>query len=122
MGIDRQVRYNLFTNTGDQESLRYKWTFFIINEPREIKRIEQRILETLAVCDEKEVLAESNISNSRGIWYKAFNLKSEKGFLCPKDKEKIYANLKKFKKDRNLREWFKKPDIWFDKYVGRLGH
>jgi len=111
----RQIRYNVETNTDEQAVLRHNWTFFILNEPREIKRLEQRILKTLAPVDEFQELAREQIPNSNGLNYQAFQIKSNKGWLTFDEKRQIYkVDKTQFKHDRQLDSIGQQPDIWFE--------
>lgn len=118
--IERQLRYNVFTSTAEQETLRHKWIFLIINEPREISRIEERILGVLSPCSEKYELGKGSIQKSRGLHYYSFSILSKVGYLDYNDRRKVYDVDKKFKKDRNLRDGIKDQDAWLDNYVMRL--
>ena len=121
MNLERQIRYNFKTDTGEQINQRHKWTFLIINQPFEISRIEQRILNVLAPCSEKEDLAKGLIEKTNGLHYQAFNISSDKGELKFWDKNEIYrVEARRFKQDRNLREDIEKPEIWFGNYVFKL--
>lgn len=108
----RQVKYNIETDTGDQIYLRYQWTICIINEPIEIKRIKERMLEVIAPSAELRELATNCIKGSGGLHYEAFCIQSEKGNLTSEEKRRVYDNLLAFKKDRDLTS--KKNDVWFD--------
>lgn len=48
----RQIQYNWITNSDAQVEWRYQWIFFIVNAPREIEIIKERILEALTKCGE----------------------------------------------------------------------
>ncbi len=119
MGNLRQIKYNMETDTGDQISLRHRWTFFILNEQTEINRIAQRIRNTLAPCDEEDILCEARIPSSDRLRYKAFAISSDKGNFKPGDKGRIYHRPKKFRQDRALTP--DKDEIWFDEtYLPRI--
>jgi hypothetical protein len=97
--LERQVRYNFKTTTGEQEPTRHRWTFMIINEPREIRRIRERIyFELQPIADLKE-LGTGNILFV-GLHYDFFSFSSSTSQINP---PKIYDS-KKFKKDRDLTE------------------
>jgi len=111
--IQRQVRYNLFIDTGEQVLSRYRWIVAIINEPREIKRIEQRCYEQLANVNDVNVNYDSLIKES-GLHCKIISFSSEKGkIMWP---EKIYASSN-FKRDRDLTE---RSEAGLEDYVTRL--
>ena len=102
--IERQVRYNLkTTSTAEQDFYtRHRWTFLIINEPREISRIRERVYQQLEPIVDFRTLGEDLIPNSGGLHYDIFSFSSIKGKI--EYPEKIYDNPKKFKKDRDLNE------------------
>ncbi len=112
--IERQVRYNLKTaSTAEQDFYtRHRWTFLIINEPREIGRIRERIYQQLEPIVDFRTLEENSIPNSEGLHYDIFSFSSIKGKI--EHPEKIYDNPKKFKKDRDLRE---RDDIGLANYL-----
>ncbi len=97
----REIRYNLFTDTGEQVRLRYRWTFIIVNEPREIDRIKERIYREMAPVSDLNEIGEDLIPGTSGLHYRIFSFSSEKGEIG--NKEKIYKS-DKFKQDRDLRE------------------
>lgn len=99
--IERQVRYNLKTTTGEQELTRHRWTFVIINEPREIGRIRERIYQELQPIVELRELATDLIECSGGLHYNFFSFSTSKSRI--ENPSKIY-NSKKLKFDRDLAE------------------
>ncbi len=111
--LERQIRYNIKTSTGEQDLARHRWTFMIINEPREVQRIKERIYEQLNPMDSR-VLFEGNIPLSKGLHYDFFSFSSENGRIP--HPEKIYKS-QKFKKDRNLREC---NEIQLDSYLNSI--
>ena len=50
--VERKVRWNRFTDTGEQIRSRHKYIVAILNEPREIRRIRQKFIEQMAPIDE----------------------------------------------------------------------
>jgi hypothetical protein len=111
--VDRQVRYNIHTFTGEQEFERHKWIFMIINEPKEIERIRERIFRQLEPINCKE-LGENLIPYSEGLHYDFFSITSRRGKL--EEPNKIYAS-KKFKLDRDLTE---RDDIGLGAYLNPI--
>ncbi|HLC87353.1 MAG TPA: hypothetical protein VJH65_03715 [Candidatus Nanoarchaeia archaeon] len=111
--IERKVHYNFIINHGEQIRTceRYRWTVAVLNEPREIKRIEQRFFEQLARVDNINSNYESLIKNSGGLYCKIFSFSSDCGKV--NDHETIYDS-KKFKRDRNLSE---RAEEEYEKYV-----
>jgi len=98
--VERQVRWNLETDTGEQVRPRYKYFFVIINKPKEIRRIRERILGQLASASEFDPLCDYLFENSGGLHGKVFSFLSERGRI--EHPEAIYDNLRQFKKDRDL--------------------
>ena len=110
--VERQVRYNFRTNTGEQDFFtRHRWTFLIINEPREIERIRERIYEQLQPVVDLKNLDDGLIKHSEGLHYDFFSFSSEKGKI--EEPQKIYAS-KRFKKDRDLIE---RDEVGLAKYL-----
>ena len=111
--IQRQIRYNLFTDPGEQVLLRNRWVVAILNEPREIRRIEQRFYEQLSHVDDVNVHYYSLIKGS-GFYCKIISFSSEKSkILSP---EKIYASSN-FRRDRGLVE---RSEVDLESYVKNL--
>ena len=109
--LERQVRYNLKTETGEQENIRHRWTFLIINESREIGRIRERIYQQLEPIVELKNLSEGLIEYSNGLHYDFFSFSTNKGKIERADK--IYDS-KKFKQDRDL---FERDEIGLIRYL-----
>jgi hypothetical protein len=101
--IQRQIRYNMKTDPGEQISMRHRWVFLVINDPRETERIKQKIYTELAPVDDLNEIDSGLIRNSRGLHYSLFALSSEKGKI--ESPESIYRSSN-FRRDRNLREQF----------------
>jgi len=109
--VDRQVRYNLSTTTGEQESARHKWIFMIINEPREIKRIRERVYFQLEPIVDLKELYSGQIESSRGLHYDFFSFSTFRGKID--SPSKIYDS-KNFKKDRDLME---RDDVGLERFL-----
>ena len=109
--VDRQVRYNLSTTTGEQESARHRWTFMIINEPREIGRIREKIYSQLEPIVDLKELYQGLIESSKGLHYDFFSFSTFKGKL--ESPSKIYAS-KKMIKDRDLTE---RDDVGLERFL-----
>lgn len=113
--IERQIRYNFKTNTTEQDIFtRYRWVFLIINEPREIDRIREKIYFQLAPVQEVRNLDKGLINSSGGLHYHFFSFFSEKGKI--EEPSKIY-NSNNFKKDRDLSE---RDEIKLTKYLDSI--
>jgi len=119
MAIQRQIRYNVRTETGEQVALRNNWIFLVINHPREIQRISQRILENMPPCDEMEELYQSKIPGERGMHYSLISLLNEKGNLVWYERQKIYKSPN-FWYDRNLVIPKHHTSAWISDYVLKL--
>lgn len=113
--VSRGIRWNMRINTGEQERTRYRYTFALINEPREIERIKQRILERMAVVDEFISICDYRIIKSNGLHCRVFSFSSDRGVIeRPKE---IYDNLSQFKRDRNLVE---KDEVGILRYLEKM--
>ncbi|NPE26927.1 hypothetical protein HNV12_02905 [Methanococcoides sp. SA1] len=117
----RQIRYNMQTDTAEQELLRHYWTFFILNERREASRIQQKVINyfggrDFASCDELTELESGILIREGSLRGKLVTLKSNAGALPPKAKEEIYATNKWYR-DRTLKPM---SDIQFDTYAARF--
>ncbi len=112
--LERQIRYNYKTETGEQVYLRHRWIFCIINEPREIQRIRERIYEQLSPIEELRNLYKSSINKSKGLYCDFFSFSTDKFKI--ENPKKIY-NSKKVYKDRNLQE---KDEIGLERYLNSL--
>jgi|WetSurMetagenome_2_1015567.scaffolds.fasta_scaffold115964_2 hypothetical protein len=112
--IDRQVRYYRSTTTGEQEAARHKWTFLIINEPREINRIRERVYNGLYEIVNLKQLYDEPIQGSDGLHFQVFSFSSSKGII--EEPNKIYRS-KKFKLDRDLRTLENGTDVECESYL-----
>lgn len=112
--LGRLIRYNFKTDTGEQTRCRYRWTFFILNEPREINRIRERIFQTLKPVDELNDIDDVAIPNSRGLHYHIFSFSTDKAQI--NGLENIYSS-EDFKKDRDLWE---RDSGKYGKYLERI--
>ena len=111
--MKRQVRYNISTDTGEQISMRHRWTVFLLNEPREIERIQERFLRELAPAGELQINYESLIENSGGLHAKIISFSSDQGKV--EDHRKIYDS-ENFRRDRDLWE---REETAYDSYIRR---
>ncbi len=112
--IERQIRYNYKTEVGEQIYLRHRWIFCIINEPREIQRIRERIYLELSPIEDLRNLYESQISNSRGLHCDFFSFSTDKFKI--ENPKRVY-NSKKMYKDRNLQE---RDDLGLERYLNSI--
>jgi len=102
---ERQLRWYV---ESESDPTIHHWSFLIINEPREIDRITQRIKKYLAPTDSEQIGSERQIPNSRGLHYKLVTIDSHN----PKKPETInLSNIYNGERteDRNLYQ-HKKPD------------
>ena len=111
--VDRKVRWNRITDPGEQVRMRHLYLFAILNEPREIMRIKQRILEQILHFDDFLELGDFGVPNSNGLHCEIFSFTSDIEDV-PKSLG-IYAG--DFKQDRDL--YPRKTGNW-DPYVERL--
>jgi hypothetical protein len=103
MVLKRQIRYNLKTDTAEQETFRYRWTFLVINEPREIDRIREKLYREMAPIVDLNELDKGLVRNSNGLHYNFFAFSTDKGRI--EHPEKIYdVDSVRFSKDRGLIE------------------
>ena len=112
--IERQIRYNFRTNSGDQVPVRHRWTFFIVNEPKEIRRIRERIYNQLQPIDNLRDLDSGLIRGSGGLHYDFFSFSTDKSKIERPDE--IYLS-RKFKKDRDLWE---RGEVSLDRYLNSI--
>ena len=113
--VERKVRWNRFTDTGEQIRLRHKYIVAILNEPREIRRIRQKFIEQMAPVDEFYDLGDFPIQSSGGLHCLVFSFLSDCGKI--QYPEKIYGNQNQFRRDRDLYERNKYDLI---NYIDRL--
>jgi hypothetical protein len=97
--IERQIRYYVSTDIGDQIRQRHEWIFLIVNTSTEIKRIRDRISFQLAPIDNVYEHYDKIIQESRGLRCRIFSFSSDIGKIF--DKSKIY-NSPNFHLDREL--------------------
>ena len=112
--IERFMRYSRKVFPGEQIRGRNRWTFFIVNEPREIHRIRERIYEQLAPVWDLYEIIDSSIEGTNGLHYQAFSLSSDSWKV--EGWAKVYDS-KKLRRDRDLREG---DDFSMSKYAERL--
>lgn len=110
--VNRKVRWNRATDTGEQTVLRHRYTVAVLNEPREIQRIKQRFFEQLAPVDDVNDICDCLISKSNGLHCKVFSFSSDAGEI--KYPDKIYRNRKQIRRDRDL---FERDEISMLAYV-----
>jgi hypothetical protein len=111
----RKVRYSVRTDTSEQVEgdLRHTWTVAIVNEPREVRRIRDRLYAQLSPCADEFQRYDSIVPGSRGLHCNIFTFNSASAKFI--DTTKIYnADIRR---DRTLSEL---PDSGLDNYVARL--
>lgn len=118
----RRILYNFRINPDEQvsEGERNQWFFMIVNEPREIERIKQRIFSVFGNSSDYIEYAEGDVKNSGGVHYLAYSLKSDKGKLRPEEWRKIYDKHEQIKLDRNFVPKTADLGIWFSEYIERV--
>ena len=97
--VERKIRWNMETDTGDQTRSRHRYIVAILNEPREIQRIKQRFIEQMRPYEFRDI-SDYLIPNSNGLHCVAFSFSSEKGEI--EYPNKIYKNRAQFRRDRDL--------------------
>ena len=100
--IRRQIRWNMTTDSGEQIRNRHRYIFAVINEPREIGRIRERILEQLSPADEFNAICDYVIPGTDGLHCGIFSFSSDRGKI--EHPERIYKKPLFFRKDRDLVE------------------
>ena len=100
--IQRQIRYNMKTETGEQIDYRYKYIFLIINSPREIGIIKERIWREMAPIVDFQKIDSGIARNSGSLHYDLFSFSTDKGKI--ENPENIYNDTTRFSRDANLAE------------------
>jgi len=116
MKINRQIRYNISTDTSEQVEARHRWTFCVVNAIREIDRVREGIIAVFGAHSpiaEYHKLGEGSIPKSGGLHYEAFSFSHNKGELHSGEKKRIYDS-QNFKQDRNLRDTLDDSPNWFE--------
>ncbi len=111
--VDRKIRWNRFTDTGEQERMRYTYYFAVLNEPREIIRIRERIVNNILHVDEVMELDYFKIKGSNGLGCEIFSFSTDSPNLP--DFSRIYQG--DVRQDRDLYE--RKMGNW-DAYFEKL--
>jgi len=111
--MKRKLHYNSVVASGEQLIQRVRWTFAILNEPREIERLEQKLFRQLYPADDLIVHYESLVEGSGGLHCKILSVSSDVGGINPKE---VYDSPN-FKRDRDLFE--REEDCW-ESYVARF--
>ena len=96
--IERKIRWNRVTDPGEQVRMRHTYFFAILNDPREIMRIRQRITERVPHVDDFEELGDFGVSGSNGLHCQIFSFTTDTEELPPS--REIYQG--DFRRDRNL--------------------
>jgi hypothetical protein len=99
MTIPRQIRYNKKTDTGEQVRQRHEWYFFILNAPREIERLEEKIITQFAPSSNYSKLESGVIVPKGSLHGKLITFQSDWGLI--RNKWGIYEG--RFGEDRRLR-------------------
>ena len=100
--VNRRVRWNMTTDTGEQTSQRHRYIVAIVNEPREIKKIRQKFYEQLEPVSDINEICDCIVSGSNGLHGLVFAFSSDVGEIRYPDK--IYRNRKEFRRDWRLFE------------------
>jgi hypothetical protein len=105
--VSKQVRYSLGTKTGEQENCRYKWTFLVIDTPKEIIEKKERIYFQLSPIMEFKDLYQGKINTE--LSYSFFSFLGSQGRF-----ENPGLISKTLKVDSNL---FHKDDVSLERYL-----
>lgn len=117
----RQVRYHVHTDNGEQIVLRHLWTVCIINAPREVGRIKEKMIAELAPADDYSELSEGLISGTEGLHYLAYSVSSGRGDLRADQWRKIYDAPGQVHEDRDLGSIVSPADVWIpERYIPRI--
>lgn len=112
--VIRQVRWNMFTDSGEQIELRHRYTIAILNEPREIERIKQRFFSELSPLADFTENYDSLIPRTKGLHLKIFSFSSRCGEIS---NPRVIYYSKNFKKDRDLSD---RNECKLEKYAQNL--
>ena len=99
--VQRQIRYNKKTDTGEQETYRHRWVFLIVNEPREIGRIKEKLFGQMAPVVDYATIDSGIVRNSGSLHYELFSFSTDKGRI-ERPGEIYDVNSVQFRKDRDL--------------------
>ncbi len=92
---ERRIHYNRLTEHAPENI--FSWYFLIVNEPREIERIKQRIYEVLRPSGEPQTFDSRCIQGTNGLQFELFYLESPVSEI---ERDKIYKG--KWCRDRRL--------------------
>lgn len=109
--VERQIRWKVNTDTGDQTIGRSLWTFLVIDDPRNIDRIREKLYQKLSPVEVSD-LAQFCIRGTRGIYYSAFTVASDVIDLDAPSKRFVGSAWHYDGKISPKRE-----QEWFDNYV-----
>jgi len=87
------------TDVGEQVPQRHRWTVALVNAPRQISLIRERLLSELSPVSDIEEHFEMAIPKSRGLHFEAFSFSSDRGKI--ERPERVY-NSRRLHYDRNL--------------------
>ncbi len=118
--VERKIRWNVKTDTGEQEIMRHRWWFLIINELREIERIEQKIYDQIQTIDDLMIIDRGRIEKSKGLHYVVINFLSHKGPFSKSRPFEISVYDGDMKRDRDLYQR-EKDDALFEYIQRQLG-
>lgn len=111
--VERKVRWNRTLDSGDQIRQRYTYYFAIVNEPREIMRIRDRLFLDVPHASDVEELGDFGVASSNGLHCQIFSFQTD--FSDLPDFSKIYQG--DVRQDRGLYE--RKLGDW-EPYFERL--
>jgi len=100
------------TLTGEQERQRHEWYFFILNTRAEAGKIQERILQYFAPCNEFFEMKSGRLISRNYLEGRLIQFRSDIGKI---ETKKIY--LGRFLLDRNLKQM---DDVKFSNYLQKV--
>jgi hypothetical protein len=98
--VERGVRWNIHTDTGEQVRQRHRHLFAVINTQSKIDEIKEKIFRELSVAGDFSPICDYSIFGSNGLHCRVFSLSSDVGRIA--HPERIYDNSNQFRRDRDL--------------------
>ncbi|MBS3172650.1 hypothetical protein J4438_03700 [Candidatus Woesearchaeota archaeon] len=115
--IRRRIHYNLGQASPDEDTV--KWYFLIVNEPREIELIRNRIYQQLQEIHTRGTLSEGLVPQSGGIHYELIWLTTLLGEFPSNKYQSVYGGL--WKRDRTLARLSPKTESKIETILRREG-
>lgn len=96
--VKRRIHWN--TEAADTADGSVRWYFLIVNEPREIGRIRERIFTQLQPVYEYNAIDTALVPSSGGMHYELMSLETQQGKFPSNPKQTVYGGH--WKRDRRL--------------------